>query len=293
MSRASPPSTSEACQTPEYAFQATSQPIPHSASDSRSTTDQFGPTQTGKYTEQHGSFLIAERLHVPSAGCKKFWSQTNEAIKTVISENCPHLHSQEPNSTLHQLGQVVYLFLAKPLSDVQDKKSKRTEKYPSCLKTLRRKLRALRREWRQRRAEPLDETASLRKEFHQTHRAIKRIKRQQQALRESRKLADELSKFRADPYQYGRHVFEAKNAVQPSFTPEEAQDCYSHTFADSNCEFIYSNCPGLSPAPEDRANIPFHLSTFEAFAAMLRSWRNSSAPGPNGILNTIWKRCAL
>ena len=210
----------------------------------------------------------------------------------MISENCPHLHSQEPNSTLHQLGQVVHLFFAKPFSDVQDKKSKRTEKVPSCLKTLRRKLRALRREWRQRRAEPLDETASLRKKFHQTHRAIKRIKRQQ-ALRESSKLADELSKFRADPYQYGRHVFEAKNAVQPSFTAEEAQDYYSHTFADSNREFIYSNCPGLSPAPEDKANIPFHPPTFETFTAMLRSRRNSSAPGPNGIPNTIWKRCAV
>ena len=99
------------------------------------------------------------------------------------------------------------------------------------MRNLRKKLRELRREWRQRCNEPSDDTAELRHEFHQTHKRIKRLARQQKSSEKNERIMKEAFKFRSNPYKYGRKVFNSKSTENPSFSAEEAEAFFPERFA--------------------------------------------------------------
>ena len=232
-------------------------------------------------------------LWVPSAGHKVYWEKTNSAPEAVIEQTCPGLSAQPPDLATDTLAKLIYSFFEdKPASKSHaETKKKHKQSTPAALSTLRKKLRDLRCQWRSRRKEPSESTAELRQEFHQTHKQIKRVTRQHKSFNQSQRLVNELSKFRSDPYKYGRKVFSSKSSEAPTFTKEEAETFFPDRFSDPDRSYCYSDFSELPPTP----SVDFHVSTspptFDQFSQVLRSRRNSSAPGPNGIPNTVWKRC--
>ena len=162
---------------------------------------------------------------------------------------------------------------------------------PTSMRNLRKKLRELRREWRQRCNEPSENTAELRHEFHQTHKRIKRLASQQKSSEKNERLMREAFTFRSNPYKYGRKVFNSKSTENPSFSAEEAEAFFPERFADTDRSYYYSPFSELPPPPSPEFNISSAPPSFDDFKKVLLSRRNSSAPGPNGIPNTVWKRC--
>ena len=101
----------------------------------------------------------------------------------------------------------------------------------------------------------------------------------------------EAFKFRSNPYKYGRKVFNSKSTENPSFSAEEAEAFFPERFADTDRSYCYSPFSELPPAPSPEFNISSAPPSFDDYKKVLLSRRNSSAPGPNGIPNTVWKRC--
>ena len=201
------------CKTQESANTATRQRNTHSTGDSQAFRP-FKPTLHPSVAAKT-SIKVEKPLWVPSAGCQGYWSKTNAALAAVIEQTCPGLSSKPPHLALQSLTKFVHSFFAEEeTSSSPPEMKKRTRNRgsptPTSKRNLRKKLRELRREWRQRCNEPSEDTAELRHEFHQTHKRIKRLASQQKSSEKNERLMKEAFKFRSNPYKYGRKVFNQK-----------------------------------------------------------------------------------
>ncbi len=284
------PQSSQACQTEESApIPATSQRNPHSARDS--TANPFGPTLP---TSEVTNFAIEEPLQLPSAGCRHYWDQSNAALGAIIRTEFYNLRTMPPQEALHQLEKLVYSFFYSKRQKTEDPNPhppSRKKINSTTIKNVRKQLRSLRKEWRQQRLDPTKDTTTLRREFHQTHKRLKRLRAQQRSLEFAQKQIKELRAFRANPYKYGRRIFNNKSAGSPTFSAETADEYFTKIFADEGRETCYQSLPDQPPTPEARAFLSLTPPPFSDFKNILQSRRNSAAPGPNGIPNIVWKRC--
>ena len=160
---------------------------------------------------------------------------------------------------------------------------KKTKKNPASLQKLHRRLRTLRKEWRRRSSKASDVSAELRAEFHAVRKRIKEISRQQGRLNKARLQAKETARFRENPFNYGRQVFKPKNITKPDFDAEQATKYFSTVYSDLKRDFTYHQPQNLDDPPSTSFTNSTRPPSFADFSAVLRSRRNSSAPGPNGI----------
>ena len=152
-------------------------------------------------------------------------------------------------------------------------------------------MRSLRNEWRSRSSEPAAATADLRSEFHAVHKRIKQISRQQGRLTKARLQHKESASFRSDPFKYGRRTFRPQTTTKPDFDANEAMKYFRSVYTDPRREFQYEPYEHLGEPPSTHFVASTCPPSFAEFSAVIRSRRNSSAPGPNGIPYTVWKRC--
>ena len=197
---------------------------------------------------------VEKPLWVPSAGCKGYWSKTNAALAAVIEQTCPGLSSKPPHLALQSLTKIVHSFFAEEETSSSPPEMKKCTRNrgshtPTSMRNLRKKLRELRREWRQRCNEPSEDTVELRHEFHQTHKRIKRLASQLKSSEKNERLMKEAFKFRSNPYKYGRKVFNSKSTENPSFSAEEAEAFFPERFADTDRSYCYSPFSELPPPP--------------------------------------------
>ena len=212
----------------------------------------------------------------------------------MLQQECPGFDQLPPLEALSQLENSILLFFnddrtETPTTDTKSNTKK--DRDPQSVRNLRKRLRALRKEWRRRASETPSETAELRAEFHAVHKIIKRVSRQQNRINQDRRKLKETTKFRADPFKYGKQIFRPKSTVQPEFDKDTDTKFFAEAYADKQREQEFEHFEGLPPPPTLSFTVKTSPPSFESFEAVLRSRRNSSAPGPNGISNVIWKRC--
>ena len=212
----------------------------------------------------------------------------------MLQQECPGFDQLPPLEALSQLENSILLFFNNDRTETpttDTKSNTKKDRDPQSVRNLRKRLRALRKEWRRRASEPPSETAELRAEFHAVHKIIKRVSRQQNRINQDRRKLKETTKFRADPFKYGKQIFRPKSTVQPEFDKDTATKFFAEAYADKQREHEFEHFEDLPPPPTLSFTVKTSPPSFESFEAVLRSRRNSSAPGPNGISNVIWKRC--
>ena len=236
------PQSSLACQTEESAStQATGPRKPHSAGDSKAKP--FGPTLSNS---EVSNFAIEEPLRLPSAGCRQYWVRSNAALSAIIRTELYYMRSMPPQKAMQQLEKFVHsFFFSTDFEENQPQQPSRKKTTPTTIRSVRKKLRSLRKEWRQQ--QPTTDTIKLRREFHQMHKRLKRLRAQQRSLESTRKQTEELRAFRADPYKYGRRLFKNKSTDSPTFSAATAENYFADLFADENREKSYSRLDDLPP----------------------------------------------
>ena len=90
------------------------------------------------------------------------------------------------------------------------------------LKHLHNRKRQLRKEWRARRREPLQNTEALRAEFHAVHRRIKWLSSHVSNVVKEATKRKNTKGFRADPFTFGKRLFKLSNTARPDFSLEDA-----------------------------------------------------------------------
>ena len=143
---------------PESAPTSATSPL-HQHSAGGSEALQFGPT-LGQDEASRSSVQVNEPFRVPSSGCKGYWTNTNAALEAVIEQSCLGLCSSPPEQALRQLCAVIYNFFSQPVPPHRSGTTRQPTSNSTTLRTLRKKLRDLRREWRQRSGEPAAQTVT-------------------------------------------------------------------------------------------------------------------------------------
>ena len=135
--------SSKANKTQQSAVSATNPRTPHSVSDCTEDLIHGPAMDTGNIP----AFQTCERLVLPSAGSKRFWSNADQALDAVLRQECPNFDHQSPVVALHELERAICFFFSSPdVSSSSPKKQKEKPKKSSSLKKLRQKLRSLRNE---------------------------------------------------------------------------------------------------------------------------------------------------
>ena len=88
-----------------------------------------------------------------------------------------------------------------------------------------------------------------------------------------------------------RRTFRPQTTTKPDFDANEAKKYFRSVYTDPRREFQYEPYEHLGKPPSADFVASTCPPSFAEFSAVIRSRRNSSAPGPNGIPYTVWKQC--
>ena len=126
--------SSKANKTQQSAVSATNPRTPHSVSDCTEDLIHGPAIDTGNIP----AFQTCERLVLPSAGSKRFWSNADQALDAVLRQECPNFDHLSPVVALHELERAICFFFSSPdVSSSSPKKQKEKPKKSSSLKKLR------------------------------------------------------------------------------------------------------------------------------------------------------------
>ena len=111
------------CKTQQSA-NATSQQNLHSAGDCVEEL-KHGPNVS---PDDIADIPLLNRLVVPSAKCKLFWTNSDQALDAVLEKECPNFDHLPPAAALQQLERAVHFFFSSPEPQTLDKPSKKSSK---------------------------------------------------------------------------------------------------------------------------------------------------------------------
>ena len=176
-------------------------------------------------------------------------------------------------------------------------KPRRTEKLSDEKKTLRRKKNEAKRDFKKMKKDTsiTQETLTKKKsEWRQLIRTHNRIRLQELELQRKRDEISNNNRFTADPFKFMKNNVTKESSgkiIEPSCDLQTAESFFEERYSDSNrTEKV--NFPDFLDIPP-RPSHPFTVTAPPAavFENYIKSRRNKSSPGPDGIPYVIYKKC--
>lgn len=238
----------------------------------------------------------SDPLKTPPPHATKAWDSVDDALNILLLQHFPSFNSLGPDEMLEALVKTIKFYFPNHRSDDAPENEPHVQSnnrscHHSELKTLRKRKRSLRAQWRARSSEPLADTASLRAEFHSVHKRIKRLTAHRSATEDARKRSANTTKFRANPFKFGKRLYHPQTSTPPTFSSDEALRHFVKTYSDTDRPSGYHPFSDAPPVPQPSVAFDLARPSFSDFLSVIRKSRNSSAPGPNGIPYIVWKRC--
>jgi hypothetical protein len=97
--------------------------------------------------------------------------------------------------------------------------------------------------------------------------------------------------FKKNPMKFGANLFQKKTFTEPTFSPEEGLSYFTKLYQDENRSHSFVPLDGMKRPASPRQLFSEACPSQKEIADVLRSKRNASAPGPNGISYVPYKRC--
>jgi len=113
-------------------------------------------------------------------------------------------------------------------------------------------------------------------------------------LRKKRKKENrkEQEQFKKNPYNFSKKLLNgSQNSGQPTFSKEEADKFFKNEYCDRDRGTVFEKLNGLPDVPDPLKAFEMESLNWDLFKEKLKSRRNKSSPGPNGVPYTIYKRC--
>ena len=266
----------QAGQTPESASTSATSPL-HQHSAGGSEALQLGGPTLGQDEAARSSVRINEPIRVPSSGSKGYWTNANAALEAVIEQSCPGLRSSPPEQALRQLSAVTYNFFSQPVPPHRSGPTRPATNFEQHHSS----------DPSQEAPQPpsgIGDSAPANQPLRLLHYAMISIRPTSKSngspdsTRHSPRLADK--------------QWNTKSVATPKFPLEQAEMFFSNQFANEDGGYCYARYQDLPDPPPKTFTLSSSPPTFSELQKALHSGRNGAVPGPNGIPNTIWKRCS-
>ena len=113
-------------------------------------------------------------------------------------------------------------------------------------------------------------------------------------LRKKKKKEDkkEQEKFKKNPYDFSKKLLNGnQNNKPPTFSKEDADKFFKKEYSDRERSTEFIKLDGLPPAKKPDLEFNMGKLNRDEFESKLKSRRNKSSPGPNGVPYVVYKRC--
>jgi hypothetical protein len=155
---------------------------------------------------------------------------------------------------------------------------------------VRSRLRVLCRLWAHRVPHDISTNTAVRQERNALRKLVRRSLRSHAREMEAQQLHRNVQAFRQDRYGFSRGLFHPQVQVTPAFSKDTADAHFSGVYADADRVNVYEDLPDLPQAPSPTHPFVCDVPTLAQLSQVLKRYRNSSAPGPNGISYLVYKR---
>ena len=121
------------------------------------------------------------------------------------------------------------------------------------------------------------------------HNKSRRNQLRKQKKKENKK---EQEQFKRNPFEYSKKLLDGKsNNKPPEFSKEATEKFFKNEYRDKERGAIYGKLSRLPDAHDPRKVFEMGELNWVEFKSKLKSRRNKSSPGPNGVPYLVYKRC--
>ena len=229
-----------------------------------------------------------KKLKLPPASNKGMWKGIDEDLVMI----CWDIVGGSNDERLQKTEEKVYAYLESRFGEEVKVYDKRPVKEEGETKAIRCAKRDSRKEVK--RAKKSKDKTSIeeaKKEYLRLVRLHNKSRRNE--LRKKRKKADrkEQEKFRKNPYDYSKKLLDEQVKGSPTFSKEDADQFFKKEYSDKERAVLYKKLEGLPEVQDPKVSFSMTKLCRAEFDKKLKSRRNKSSPGPNGVPYVVYKRC--
>ena len=234
---------------------------------------------------------ITKNLKLPPASDKGVWKGIDEDLVLLIND----LHAPDNEARLELTEKQIYSYLEARYGEVPNNFSQ--EKNPPKEESETKAIRVAKREARKdvkaaKKVKDNNGIAAAKKHYLKLVRLHNKSRRNELRKQKRKEHKKEQEQFKKNPYTFSTRLLNGnQNNKQPTFSKEEADRFFKNEYCDRERDSVYKNLKGLPDVHEPAK--PFEMKSLDwnLFQEKLRSRRNKSSPGPNGVPYTVYKRC--
>ena len=203
--------------------------------------------------------------------------------------------AEDEESRLEKVEKLVYSYLASRFSEEEAKKPRVPQKEKENRET--RVIRLAKREAKKtkreaKRSKDNNLLAKAKTEYLRLVRLHNKSRRNELRKKKKKENKKEQSQFKQNPFQFGKKLLDGeKKNKPPNFSKEVADRFFKKEYCDKERSALYGNLKGLPDAPAPETAFEMERLDWDEFQKKLKSRRNKSSPGPNGVPYLVYKRC--
>ena len=234
------------------------------------------------------------KLSLPQANKKSEWKGVDEDLYFAGSRI---VKGKDPEKELESIELTIYEYLADRYQEQTPKsyhKHKNTNNEDMETKSLREKKRTTAKEFRGAvRENGVKSVGALEKksQYLKLVRLHNKARREQIKKKKKKDKKKEVQRFRKNPYDYSKRLLEDNVTGEPTFSKEDADKYYPKEYMDQERSYVFQRMAGIPDAKNPVCPFECTVPTYEDFEKKIKSRRNGSSPGPNGVPYVVYKRC--
>ena len=261
----------------------------HSATTTEACSASFSPKDQ---PPEEIELLDTVKLSLPQANKKNEWKGIDEDLSFAVRNI---VKGRDPQKELETFELTVYEYLADRYK-TQDQKpyvKKPTKEGPET-KTLRERKRETALDFRKAVREDgvnSEGAKAAKVQYWKLVRIHNKSRREQIKKQKKKEKKKEVQHFKRNPYDYSKRLLEEKITGEPTFSKEEADRYYPKEYMDRDRNHVFQKLAGIPDAKNPAYPFVCTVPSYEEFEQKIKSRRNGSSPGPNGVSYIIYKRC--
>jgi len=271
--------------------EASSQVIDHSAIETITKPSHFK-----SHTNAPEGVEIRKKLNLPKANDER-WKMIDADLGLICQQYSTH---EDPVVGVRLLEEATYDYLESKCPDESEKATntdrvgkKKPRQDAECRK-LREMKNNSRREWERTRETHDEDLKMMSKVAYLKLVRLHNKARKNADKKDRRKLKEKSGKmFRRNPFEYGKKLLsgEEESSKEPEFDSTTASNFFEKEYKDKERDHVFENPDGLEDLEKPSLECSTEPPTKAEFDEKLKSRRNKSAPGANGVNYLVYKRC--
>lgn len=238
---------------------------------------------------QNITIHITKKLNLPKASEKAVWKGIDEDLTLL----CFGIEEEDDGKRLDITENRIYSYLEARFGMDQKVFVKEPDKEEKETKSIRISKRLAKKSVKKAKRNKDRCAIEIAKKDYLTlvrlHNKSRRNELRRKKKKEDKKLQE---RFKRNPYDFSKKLLNGKQTHKPpTFSKEDADKFFKNEYSDKNRSTEFIKLEGLPQTSKPDVEFTMGKLDRNQFDSKLKSRRNKSSPGPNGVPYVVYKRC--